>query len=111
IKRSMGLVRGKDDKIDAKRIAEYAHMRRGKIKETELPSETVLKMKYLFSLRERMVSNKAAYVASKNEFKTVFKSAEFKKLLTAQEEIIKSLAKQIKEIQDELMALIHSDET
>ena len=37
IKRSMGLVRGKNDVVDAKRIAEYCHLRRNSIKQTTLP--------------------------------------------------------------------------
>lgn len=110
IKRAMGMVRGKNDKVDAMRIAEYAHLRKGRIKETVLPSEKILKMKYLFSLRERMVSDKAGYEASKNEFRSVFKSPEFRKLLTTQAEIIDILEKQIQDIEEELMTIIKSDE-
>jgi len=45
IKKSMGMVRGKNDRVDAKRIAEYAHMRRDTIKETRLPSAIIRKIK------------------------------------------------------------------
>lgn len=110
IKRAMGMVRGKNDKVDAKRIAEYAHLRKGKLKETVLPSEKILKTQYLFSLRERMISDKAGYEASKKEFKSVFKTPEFDKLLTAQAEIIDTLKKQVQEIEEELMDIIKSDE-
>lgn len=110
IKRAMGMVRGKNDRIDAKRIAEYAHLRKGKIKETVLPSEKVLKMQYLLTLRERMQSDKAGYKTSINEFKSVFKSAEFKKLLTTQQQIADTLKKQIRDVEDELMDIIKSDE-
>ena len=50
IKRSMGLVRGKNDKIDAERIAEYAYLRKQKLEPYKLPSQSILKLQKLLSL-------------------------------------------------------------
>jgi transposase len=41
IKRSLGIVRGKNDKIDARRIAEYAYLRKDNLKPFELPSGNI----------------------------------------------------------------------
>ncbi len=71
IKRSMGLVRGKDDHVDSKRIAEYAYMRKEKLKLTQLPSEELIKMQNLLAIRERMIRQKAGYQASLGEYKRV----------------------------------------
>ncbi len=73
IKRSLGLVRGKNDKIDARRIAEYAYLRRETIKPYKLPSKQVLKLQKLLSLRERMVKQRAGYQASLKEYKAMLK--------------------------------------
>lgn len=60
IKRSIGLVRGKDDKIDAKRIALYAFRRRDEIKPYKLPSTTINRMKQLLTLRDQLVKQRAS---------------------------------------------------
>ncbi len=41
IKQSLGLVRGKNDKIDALRIAEYAWLRREQLNFYKLPSKNI----------------------------------------------------------------------
>mgnify|MGYP001145798450 FL=1 len=58
IKRSMGLTRGKADKVDAKRIAEYAYMRKDALKLTVLPTSEIIKLQNLLALRERMIKQK-----------------------------------------------------
>ncbi len=55
LKRSMGIARGKDDKIDAKRIATYAYEKRSKLIPYELPLEEIVQIKRLLSLREKLV--------------------------------------------------------
>src|SRR5680860_552183 len=63
IKKSGGLEfsRGKNDKVDAKRIAHYAYLRRSELKQVDLPSKNVFRLKNLLTLRERMVVERAAY--------------------------------------------------
>ncbi|MEN1786388.1 MAG: transposase, partial [Bacteroidota bacterium] len=55
IKRSMGMTRGKNDKVDAKRIADYAFTHRAKLKPYEMPSPLLVKIKQLLTYREQMV--------------------------------------------------------
>lgn len=61
IKRSMGMVRGKSDKIDAVRIAEYAWLRRDQLKSTDIPAECLLKLNQLISLRSKLVKDASGY--------------------------------------------------
>lgn len=110
IKRSLGLVRGKNDKVDAKRIAEYAYLRREKLTPTQLPSENVMSLKQLLTLRERMVTQRAGYKTSLIEFTGVLTKSKNPKVFTAQEAMIKSLSKSIKELEGEILNLIRSDE-
>lgn len=55
IKRSMGVLRGKTDKADCKTIALYAYRFCDSLKQYVLPGATLLRLKALFSQRERLV--------------------------------------------------------
>lgn len=55
IKRSLGMTRGKNDKVDAKRIADYAFTHRAKLKPYRMPSPLLVKIKQLLTYREQMV--------------------------------------------------------
>ena len=72
IKRSLGIKRGKNDKVDARDISRYAYLRRDEIKTYQLPSDALLKLKSLLNLRDRMVKQKAGYQASIKEMKRFF---------------------------------------
>lgn len=109
IKRSLGMVRGKDDKVDAKRIASYAHLRRETIKQTKLPSLLLQKLKQLLSLRDNMVVQRAGYKAKFGELKRVYKKTEIEVLLNTQEKLVRELSKAIKNMENEILALIKSD--
>jgi transposase len=42
IKRSLGIVCGKSDKVDARRIAEYAYLHRDTLQVTKMPPKNAL---------------------------------------------------------------------
>lgn len=106
IKRSLGIVRGKNDKIDAQRIARYCYMHRNEIKQTILPCKELLKIKSLLGLRERMVAQRAGYKTSVGEMKLVFNTKENQELFNTQQEQIKTLGKSIKTIERTISDLI-----
>lgn len=110
IKRSLGLVRGKNDIVDAKRIAEYAYLRREQLKPFKLPSINVLKLQKLLSLRERMVKQRAGYRGSIKEYKSFLKQKDYESLFSTHNKMIHYLGKQIDAIEKEIKALIDSDE-
>jgi transposase len=56
IKRSMGVVRGKNDKADSKTIALYAYRFLDKLKQYNFPGKVLLRLKALFAQRERLVN-------------------------------------------------------
>ncbi len=58
IKRSMGIIRGKNDKADARVIAQYAVRFQDSLPEFHLPKESLQKLKIQLSQRERMVDMK-----------------------------------------------------
>ena len=60
IKRSMGIIRGKSDAVDAARIAEYAFTKREKLRIYEKPSDSVMALQYLLTERRQYVRQRAA---------------------------------------------------
>lgn len=57
IKRSLGLTRGKSDKLDALNIARFCYLFRDELKATSMPSETLLKLKALMAERVRITKS------------------------------------------------------
>lgn len=110
IKRSLGIVRGKNDKIDAKRIAEYAYLRREQLKPFKLPSENILKLQKLLSLRERMVKQRGGYKAGLKEYSAMIKQKDCELLFSIHKKMIHYLNKQIDTIEKEMTEIIDSDE-
>ena len=106
---SFGMTRGKNDKIDAYKISKYAYLRREEIKEFELPSEEILKLKGLLSLRERMVKHRTSYLEYLKELKAFYKKSENPLLFKTQEKLIKELTNQIKHIEKEMLEIIAND--
>jgi transposase len=66
IKSFFGIDRGKSDRMDARRIAEYAYYKRSKIRIWEPPREVVKKLKNLLSIRERLVKTRKALTVAVN---------------------------------------------
>lgn len=109
IKRSLGITRGKDDKIDAKKIALYGYRLKEEIKPTKLANPIIMGLKRLLSLRERLVKQRAGYKASLKEQKRVLIKKENLLLLKVQEKMICTLSKQIQSIENEMNKVIEQE--
>ncbi len=57
----MGMQRGKTDKIDSLRIAEYGHEKREKLKEHKACSSAITRLKLLLTQRSGFVDDKKAH--------------------------------------------------
>lgn len=55
IKRSLGITRGKNDKLDALKIANYCYRFQDELKAQKMPNETLIKLRSLLGERERVV--------------------------------------------------------
>jgi len=111
IKRSLGIARGKNDKVDAQKIARYAYRLRDEIKPKKLPEKDIEKLKRLLSLRDRLVKQRAGYKTTVNEQKRVLLKKDNETLINTQEKMIKYLTKQITAIEKEINGIIESNET
>lgn len=110
IKRSIGIARGKNDKIDAKRIAEYAFRHQDKLPQTKLPPKVILKLQPLLTLRDRLVRSRAGYEASVREQKKFLPSGDFPELFQTYTRMISVLKEEIKKLEKAIRGLIQSDE-
>lgn len=88
LKRSMGITRGKDDQIDAKRIALYGYRLREELKPTKIPSKTLFVLKNLMSLRDKLVRQRAGFKSSLKEQKLVYKVKENEEFFSVQRKMI-----------------------
>lgn len=107
IKRSLGMIRGKNDRVDAQRIAEYGWLRREILVGDEPSLAGVEELKQLLSLRSKLVRDRSGYICRIKELKA---TADYKKtdlLLRMQEKLIDTLSSNIKIIDQQIDALIN----
>lgn len=110
LKKSLGITRGKDDKIDAKAIALYVYRRREEIKPYKLPSKNLLELRRLLSLREKLVKQRTGYKSTNTEIKAFLTKKEHILYFKVHSEMIRTLTKQIKVVEKQLLSIIKSDE-
>ena len=108
IKRSLGIARGKSDRIDASKIALYAYRLRDEIQPSIAQSTEIKAIKKLLSLRDRLVRQRAGFKASSREQKDILKRKDNELLFKVQDRMIKELTKRIKEIEKEMQLIVKS---
>ncbi|MGC6431133.1 MAG: IS110 family transposase, partial [Jejuia sp.] len=108
IKRSMGIVRGKDDKVDARRIALYAYRLREEITPTIVCFKSITTLKSLMTLRSKLVKQRAAHKSTLKEQKCIYKPKEFKFIFELQQRLIHYLTKQIKSVEKQMQEMVNS---
>ena len=109
IKRSLGIARGKDDRADAKRIALYGHRVKDEVKPFQIPSKTLETLKRLMSMRKKLVTQRAGYIALLKEQKRVLSKQHNKVLFRVHQKMIITLDKQITIVEQEMKHLIEED--
>ncbi len=109
IKRSMGVVRGKTDKADCQVIARYAYRFFDKLKQYVLPSVTLLRLKALFSQRERLVSMHSQLLVGNQSMKG-YPNELVKDIQKQNEGLLKDLALQIKVADKSIRECLQADD-
>lgn len=109
IKQSQGIQRGKNDKVDAQRIALYAYKNRDCIRLWTPKRDVIVKLKYLLSLRDRLINaSKQLSTPIKEDSGFVDKSLT-QKITSLSKSTIASLKKDIVAVDDEILQLIKAD--
>jgi transposase len=109
IKRASTDMRGKDDKKDALRIAQYAVRYIDRMIVYEEPSDVVKQINALSKTRSTLLSQKVAIENQLKESKS-HDNFEYKILETSYKKILKTLQNSIKEIEQKIDLLIKQDD-
>lgn len=110
IKRSIGLVRGKTDRIDAVRIAAYGYEKRDRLKAEALPDNDLKRLQMLYSTRERIVKQRTAITCAVKEYRHIG-IPEKDLIMQSQIKILKELDRQIYRLEEETKSVIENTET
>lgn len=110
LNKSMGMLRGKTDKVDANRIANYLKINLNQLQPSQLPSESFRQLKMLFSKRNLYVEHLKAVTASNKEITHCFGEKKSKMGIKKDDSLLKMYKQLIKEIENEMMKIISQDE-
>lgn len=110
IKKSMGIVRSKSDKIDAKVIAHYAYRIKDEIKKSGHFNKSMQEIKSLQGLQDNLIKKRAGHKASLTGNLAIPLLKENKLLISIPERLIKQLDKEINLLQKEIMSRIKNEE-
>ena len=109
MKRSMGMKRGKSDKMDARAIAKYAWQKRDLIEPTKLNSGMVAQLRQLLTLRDKLIKHRTAFKNSINGLKDAFFEGETAYLKESQKRMIAHLNDEIEKLEKEIERIIATD--
>ena len=110
IKRSLGMVRGKSDKIDARFISKYGWMRKEELQPMSVLSDTQLELQQLMGHRDKLVADHASYQCKLKEMISQMGEKVNEKLITSMKLVMEVLKQEIKETEKAIKELIGSDE-
>ena len=111
IKHSFGVSRGKNDTVDARRIAEYAFRFNDKAVEYAMKGKSIESLKNLLSDRDLLLSDRKKYQAQLSDQKHYMDKDDYKRKAKRWKIVIKTIQAQIDEIEAEMEMIAESDET
>jgi transposase len=110
IKRSVGIVRGKSDKVDARFISKYGWMRKEELKPAKPLSDQQFSLQQLMTYRDKLVADKASYQSRLKELSEQMGAHLNGKMEASAKYVMEVLTVEIKEIEAEIKKLIDKDE-
>lgn len=111
IKRSIGLKRGKSDKADSKEIARYAWLHREELHPSKAPSDKLIELQRMMSLRKQLAKQLRALKCLHNGMNvlTQYRSSDTSQEILSQ--TIAYLEDQLAQVEKAMVALIKTDST
>jgi transposase len=110
IKRSLGVQRGKNDKVDAFRITQYAFRMQDRVRLWQPVREVTEKLRHLASLRERLVETKKKLLTPVEELSKVGNDVMAKMLARSMSKTTRGLDKDLDAIEKQMKDIIDSDD-
>lgn len=105
IKKSLGNQRGKNDRVDSLRIAEYAQRFQDKVILWQPPRKELLKLRHYLALRARFIKVRKMLSVPVRELDKLLE----KETKRINEKVLKELDEQIKEVEKKIETLINDD--
>jgi transposase len=109
IKRSLGITRGKNDKIDARRLADFAYTNKAKLETFKLPSTLIIQVKQYLTYRDQIVKIKTSLKNSLKSHKIYQKVSGISKITNEITDQIEDHERRIKEVERKIIEMINSD--
>ncbi len=109
LKKSMGLVRGKNDKIDAVRIADFIEKNYQELIPWQPSSVSIRKLKVLLTERNYRIKLKRQLISQKSDYKRMHNMGLEDELTSLNAEMVENINKQIKILEDKIQNLIECD--
>ena len=110
IKKSSALDRGKNDKVDSKRIVAYATKNLDRLRLWKPAGSTLDKIRHLASLRDRLVETKKRLVTPIKEFEEVGNTVMAKLLAQSIKASLNAIDKDLKKIEAKIIDVVNGDE-
>jgi transposase len=108
IKKSGGLQRGKNDRIDAKRIAHYAALHYRKLQLYHLPEQELIQLRGWIIIRDNLVKQKVSLGQLLETLSSTAKLADMTACATFLEENFRELKMKIKQVEEQMEEIVIS---
>lgn len=109
IKRSLGMVRGKSDRMDAKFIGKYGWMRKEDLRPMSPLSDNHLALQQLMNHRDKLVADRASYQSKLSELAAQMGDRLHEKMRASMQYVMEVLAQEIKETERAIKALLKAE--
>jgi transposase len=110
IKKSLGMQRGKNDKIDSKRIAEYGYEKREKLKEHKVCDAAITRLKQLLTQRSGFIDDKKAHEHRMKELLSMMDFKASDPIIKSYKQAVDFALKMIDKTEKEIRKIISKDE-
>ena len=107
IKKSLGLIRGKTDKIDAQRIARYGFEKKDLLKPAEPINQALQRLRMLQSTRDLYVRHRTSFICALKEHSPVVKSGDI--LIRLKKQTIEEFTLKIEKLEQEIQELLDQE--
>jgi transposase len=111
IKKSLGMQRGKNDKIDARRISEYGYQKRDKLTEHKMCNAAITRLKQLLTQRSGFVNDRKAHEHRMKELLSMMDFKANEPVIKFYKQAVDFAIKMIDKVEAEINKLINANET
>lgn len=110
IKRSLGMVRGKSDKADARFISKYGWMRKEELEPMKPVSVPLIELQQLMNYRDKLVTDRASYISRLKELKGQMGKSLNEMVIASSDYIMEILSAEIQAVEKSIKELLKAND-